>query len=113
VAILNVPIFDWPEVLATDSAYRFGDINTIIEKWARDRRIHYHNLLPVLIGRDIRQLRRSPISIHFNEEGHRLVGAEFKRFIEEVMDDEKLRSRPKPHRPSTVDVIGSNASPGR
>ena len=93
VAIFNVPIFDWPDVLPTSGAYRYRDMNAAFEGWARDRRVHYRDVLPVLVGRDIRPLRRSPISIHFSDEGHRLVGAELKQLLDEVVDDEALRDR--------------------
>jgi hypothetical protein len=99
MAIFNVPIFDWPDVLPTSAAYRFRDMNAAFESWARDRGVHYRDVLPVLVGRDIRPLRRGPTNIHFSEEGHRLVGAEFQRFLDGVIDDdEALRDRARPAR---------------
>jgi lysophospholipase L1-like esterase len=100
VAILNIPMFNWPDVLATASTYRFSDINAIIETWARDRNVHYHDLLPALVGRDIRPLRRSDTDIHFSDEGHRLVGPELKRLLDDVIARERLHDRlgsPGPH----------------
>jgi hypothetical protein len=73
--------------------YRFGEFNTIVETWAGDRRVSYHDLLPALVGRDIRQLRRSSVSIHFTDDGHRLVAVELKRLVEQAMDDTRLRTR--------------------
>jgi lysophospholipase L1-like esterase len=93
VAMLNVPFFNWPDVLATASDYRYGDINAIVEAWARDRNVRYHDVLPALVGRDIRHLRRAADDIHFNEAGHRLVGAELKRLLDDVIAHERLHDR--------------------
>jgi lysophospholipase L1-like esterase len=98
VALLNVPIFDWKGVLATISAYQFKDLHAAIEAWARDRGVHYRDLLPALVGRDIRPLRRSDTDIHFNDEGHRVVGAELERLIDQVIERERLHDPVTPTR---------------
>jgi lysophospholipase L1-like esterase len=95
VALLNVPIFDWPDVLATSQSYRFNGINQVVEAWVRDRGVYYRDLLPALVGRDIRGLRRGDRNIHFNEQGHRLVGAELKALVDTVIAHEGMTTRLK------------------
>jgi hypothetical protein len=81
LAVINVPRFNWPSVLADPAGYEFAHFHRQVERWCRDRNVAYLDLLPALASRDIRDLRISDADLHFNDDGHRLVGEKLAEFI--------------------------------
>jgi lysophospholipase L1-like esterase len=90
-AILNIPAFRWKATLSDASAYEFAALHQRVEQWAAERGVFYHDVLPALVGVDIARLRISDDDIHFNDEGHRLVGRELQRLLHFVMHDMSSR----------------------
>jgi hypothetical protein len=97
-ALFNIPRFDWADVLTEISKYNFLEMNKKLEEWCRKKGISYHDILPSLIGKDIRQLRMSNGNIHFNDLGHQIVGVELKNFLDTLIASEDL----KPNRVNAV-----------
>ena len=79
--IINVPYLNWSGALSEINQYEFSEANRLIEKWCGQRDIPYNDLLLPLLGKDIEKFRKSPSNYHFNEVGHRLIGAELMKFL--------------------------------
>ena len=80
-AVINVPRFNWPSVLADPAVYEFAHFHRQVEQWCRHRNVAYLDLLPAFASRNIRDLRISEADLHFNDDGHRLVGEKLVEFI--------------------------------
>jgi len=85
VGIFNIPNFNWSGNLAELSRYKYLEMNKKLEEWCRIKSIPYHDVLPTLIGKDIRQFRISDTNVHFNDRGHQLVGIELKSFLDTLI----------------------------
>ena len=96
VAALNIPRFNWADVLTETSQYDYLEMNKKLEKWCIEQGVSYHDILPALIGSNIRELRDSDTDIHFNDLGHQMVGIELKYFLDTliVSDSAKLLLAP-------------------
>ena len=85
LALFNVPRMGWSGALSDPTKYQFANIDALVSTWCRDNNVPYHSALPALIGRDVRDFRISETDSHFTNEGHKIVGAELKRFLDFVL----------------------------
>lgn len=90
VAIYNIPRFKWPNNLPEIAQYEYAMMNLKLEEWCRDRKVAYRDTLPLLVGKDIRVWSTSDDKYHFNDAGHKLVGADLKEFIKLLLTPGEL-----------------------
>lgn len=83
-SVFNIPVFSWSNTLSEESEYEFFDMNKRLELWCTEKRVPCHDLLPMLVGKDIRTLRVSDNNIHFNDSGHKVVGVDLKNFLKSL-----------------------------
>jgi hypothetical protein len=80
-ALFNIPVFRWSGVLRDTGSYEFAHLNDQLARWCQERSIPYYDAAPDLVGKDISSMRIGDSNIHFNDHGHREIGAILASFI--------------------------------
>ena len=89
-AVLNIPRFNWANVLTDISEYQYLEINRALDAWCKARNIPYHDVLPLLVGKDMDMFRISETDIHFTESGHKLIAADLKDFLVRLIEPRNI-----------------------